>query len=127
MPWLRTAFTVLAAITLLLVLLQFLSAGMGIFGASDFDFHEAIGGALHLPPLLMLIAALVGRLGRFETIASLVLLILIGVQAALPGLRDDAEQLAALHPLVALIIFYIAHMVFQRSRVVTSAATPAAP
>jgi hypothetical protein len=123
MPWLRTAYTVLAAIALLLVVVQFLTAGLGIFGASDFDVHEGVAGVLHLVPLLMLIAALAGRLGRFEAVAALALLILVAIQSSLPGARDDAPEIAALHPLTALIIFYIAHMVFQRSRVATEART----
>jgi Family of unknown function (DUF6220) len=121
MPWARNAFTALAAAMLAFVTLQFFTAGLGIFGASDFDFHEAVGFAvLHLLPLLLLIVAAVGKLGRFFVLASLGLLVLVVIQGGLPGAREDAAGIAALHPLVALIIWVLTHMVFQRSRAVTS-------
>ena len=126
MAWTRNAYTVLAALTLLLVTVQFVTAGVGLFGASDFDLHEGLAGIIHLLPLLMLIVALLGRLGRFFALAALGLLVLITVQFALPGLRDDVAELAALHPLNALVIWYLAHMAFLRSRAVAPpAAEPA--
>jgi hypothetical protein len=64
----------------------------------------------------MILAAAIGKLGRFFVLASVGLLLLVVIQTGLPSARDDAAGVAALHPLVALIIWAVTHMVFQRSR-----------
>jgi hypothetical protein len=123
MPWARTAYTVLAAIFLLIVVLQFLTAGLGIFrDADDFDIHREGAGGAHLVPLLMLIIALVGKLGRNAAIGAFALLVLVAIQSFLPSddIRQDAPVLAALHPLLALVLAFVGHSVFQRSRVVST-------
>jgi Family of unknown function (DUF6220) len=100
----RVTYLVFAAITLLLVTLQFFLAGLGIFGATSFSAHETVGGILHVTALLMLVTAAVGQLGRSPIIFGAGLLVLIVIQSALPGARDDAPGIAALHPLLALVI-----------------------
>jgi hypothetical protein len=113
----RQAYVYLAGLTLLLVTLQFLLAGIGIFGAGSLEAHRAVGFALHLPPLLMIVAAAAGKLGRPPLIAAVVLLVAIVVQSALPNAPD---VIAAFHPLVALVIFVGAAQTFQRARAATS-------
>jgi hypothetical protein len=61
----RKIYLGLAALTTGLVALQFLLAGIGIFGAGGFGAHRFVGFVLlHATTLLMLIVAAVGRLGR---------------------------------------------------------------
>ena len=43
-----------------LVLVQFILAGMGIFGASSFEAHEAVGGILHGLTVLVFLLAIAG-------------------------------------------------------------------
>jgi hypothetical protein len=115
---LRSAYFGLAALTLALVVLQFFLAGLGIFGATDnFDAHEFVGFALlHLTTILMLIVALVGRLGRSAILFGGGLLVLVVIQSFLPSARDDAPVIAALHPLVALVILGGAAQATQYAR-----------
>jgi hypothetical protein len=121
----RQAYFYLAATTLLLVTLQFLLAGIGIFGAGGFGAHEFVGFALlHLSTLLMLVVALAGRLGRPFWQFGLGLLVAIVIQSSLPGLREDAPAIAAIHPLLALVIWIGAAQATQRARELTRSTTP---
>jgi len=119
----RQAFFYLAALTLALATLQFLLAGIGIFGAGDFDAHRAVGFAMHGPPLLMIVVALAGRLGRALVLSAVALLLLVSIQSGLP---NGPDWLAALHPLVALVIWVGAAQTLARSRRADGAVTAAA-
>jgi hypothetical protein len=102
----RKIYLGLAALTTGLVALQFLLAGIGIFGAGGFGAHRFVGFVLlHATTLLMLIVAAVGRLGRTPMIFGGGLFVLMAIQSSLPGARDSAAIVAAFHPLVALVIF----------------------
>lgn len=106
MPALRQAYFALAAITLALVVLQFFLAGLGLFGAtSGFDAHRTVGFIASVPPLLMLVAALAGGLGRPAVIFGGGIFALMMVQAGLPQASDGAPVIAALHPVLALVVF----------------------
>jgi hypothetical protein len=120
----RSAYVALAGLMLLLILVQFLLAGFGMWGVTSFEAHEGLGyTALHGIPLIMLIVAAIGRLARDLILRALLLFVLLTVQVALPNLDEDAPGLTAFHPLLALVIFVIVHATFQRARV--TAAAPA--
>jgi hypothetical protein len=97
----------LAGIVLAGVLLQFYLAGIALFGAETFEPHEMLGKGLIVPILLLLGIALVGQLGKRLIGLSGLLVVLIIVQMMLPGLRDTAPWIAALHPVVALSLLGI--------------------
>ncbi|MCI0711946.1 MAG: DUF6220 domain-containing protein [Chloroflexi bacterium] len=97
----------LAWIVLAALLIQFYLAGTAIFGAGSFEPHRSLGGVLLLPVLLLLVLALVGRLGGRVIGLSLLLVVLFIVQGILPALRDDAAWVAALHPVNALALMGI--------------------
>lgn len=86
------------------VVVQFFLAGLGIFGAESFAAHRDLGNVLHLATVLLLILALVGRIGRRDVLLTLGLVVLVTVQIALPDTRDDAPGIAAFHPVLALAI-----------------------
>jgi len=101
-------------LVLALGVLQFFLAGLGIFGAESFDAHESVGYALHGITLLVFLAALAGpRTGR-DMGMGLVLLLIATLQVYLPELRDDAPGIAALHPVVALLILGLASHIGSR-------------
>jgi hypothetical protein len=61
----RKIFVGLAWLFVLAVAIQFLLAGLGVLGGESLEAHRQWGFlALHLIPILMLIAAIVGRMGR---------------------------------------------------------------
>jgi len=110
----RVLFFGLAVIYLAGVVVQFFLAGLGTFGATSFDAHQAFGLVLALLTLILLVLAVVGKVPR----------ILIGLAVVLLGLnvlqmflaQVDVEEVAALHVVNALAIVFVAYEIVQRSR-----------
>ena len=108
-----TAYRVLIALFLLLLLVQVFLAGLGIFGAdvaateegaTELDAHRAFGHILTQPvALLVLIAALIARPGRQIVQLTIAWLVLGIVQVALGIAGGDTAVLGGLHALNALI------------------------
>jgi hypothetical protein len=97
-----------------LTLVQFFLAGLGIFGATSFDAHESVGYILHGITLIVFLLAIAGpRTGR-DIGMGLALLLIATLQVYLPDARDDAPAIAALHPLVALLIMGLASHIGAR-------------
>jgi uncharacterized protein DUF6220 len=94
-----------------LVVLQVFFAGLGIFGATNFDTHKTFGNILHGLSAILLILAIIGpRTGRDIGMAA-GLVVLLTIQIGLVSFRDDAPGLAALHPVLALFAMGLAvHM-----------------
>jgi hypothetical protein len=107
------ATTVYIALTGLFALIAFFQPftfGLGYFGSVDgFDLHEGLGGGgLHGLTVLILIAALVSPDRRRLWPWALGLLVLVTVQIMFVGARDDAEWVAALHPLFGVTALLMA-------------------
>ena len=111
----RTAYIVLAGLTLLNVVFQFVTAGAFIGGlGNDGDWLDPHGGGsigIHLFPLLMIIVAAVGKLGRDALLYAVAVLVLGMIQVAI-----TETGIAFLHPLNALIIFVVAHRALHHMR-----------
>ena len=109
-----TAYSGLAWLALALGVLQFLLAGLGIFGASSFSAHEGVGYLFHTIAVIVLVVAVAGpRTGRDIGMGAL-FAVLATVQIYLPELRGDAPELAALHPLLALFLLGLAAHIGRR-------------
>ena len=83
------------------VLVQVFFAGMGAFGA-NWTYHVTFVHLLEPLPLLMVPAALIGRLSWTLRLMPLVLTVLIGAQYAF---AHAAVPAAALHPVNGFLIF----------------------
>jgi hypothetical protein len=85
----RKIFVGLAWLFVLAVAIQFLLAGLGVLGGESLEAHRLWGYfALHLIPILMLIAAIVGRMGRTvigATVALFVLVFFCSRSSPIPG------------------------------------------
>jgi mercuric ion transport protein len=104
----------LATIYLVGVVVQFFLAGLGTFGATTFDAHQAVGLGLGLVSLVMLVLAFVGKVPRSLTALTFTLFGLNVLQLILAQI--DVAEIAALHVVNALAIVYVAHELVQRSR-----------
>jgi Family of unknown function (DUF6220) len=94
---------------LVAITIQVLIAGLAIFGdPRDIDLHRTLGYLLHLSPVLILIAAAVGRVGRTTLLWVGALVVVTLIQPLLPAVGSDNALVAALHPVLALVIFAIA-------------------
>jgi hypothetical protein len=94
----------LAWVILATVIAQFFFAGLGIFGATGFGAHKMVGYLVIPAALILLVLALVGRLGRIAIGLSALLLVLTIVQSMLPS---GPAVIAALHPVNALAILAV--------------------
>jgi hypothetical protein len=111
----RKIFVGLAWLFVLAVAIQFLLAGLGVLGGESLEPHRQWGFiVLHLIPILMLIAAIVGRMGRTVIVLTVVLFLLVFLQPLFvdPGL--DPRWLRSLHVLNALFIFALGYHLAQR-------------
>jgi hypothetical protein len=111
----RTSFVGLAWMFVLAVAIQFLLAGLGVLGGESMEPHRQWGFlVLHLIPILMLIAAIVGRMGRTVIALTVGLFLLVFLQPLFANAQLDPRWLRALHVLNALFIFALGHHLAQR-------------
>jgi hypothetical protein len=111
----RKLFVGFAWLFVLAVAIQFLLAGLGILGGESMEAHRQWGFiVLHLIPILMLIAAIVGRMGRNVLALTGVLFLLVFVQPLFADAQLDPRWLRSLHVLNALIIFTLGYHLAQR-------------
>ena len=110
----RVLFFGLAVLYLLGVVVQFFLAGLGVFGASSYDAHRALGYILGIGTIVMLAVAIVGRLPRTTFVITLVLVGLNVLQLVL--VHIDVGEVKALHLVNAVVIVFVAHALMQRSR-----------
>ena len=96
------AHRVLALVVMAGGVLQFLLAGYAVFAGSSFDAHAAVGTALTVVALIVLVLAFVGR--REAVPASALLFGLFVLQNVLGAVGDSAPALGALHPVNGLAI-----------------------
>jgi mercuric ion transport protein len=102
------AYVVMIGLFLIGVLTQFLLAGLSLFAnGALWDVHIGVGYTVGFVLILNIIFGLFARMpraawGRLGLVFGLYI-----VQTILPGLRTTVPLIAALHPLNALLIFYV--------------------
>jgi hypothetical protein len=111
----RKAFVVLSWLFVLAVAIQFLLAGLGVLGGESLEPHRQWGFiVLHLIPILMLIAAIIGRMGRTVIVLTVVLFLLVFLQPLFVDPELHPRWLRSLHVLNALFIFALGYHLAQR-------------
>ena len=97
------------------VAIQFLLAGLGIMGGESMEAHRQWGFVtLHLVPILMLIAAVVGRMGRAVIGTTIGLFLLVFLQPLFAAPDLDPRWLRSLHVLNALFILAVGYYLARR-------------
>jgi hypothetical protein len=86
---------------------QFFLAGLGAFGATSYDAHRGVGSLLTLIAIVLLILAVVGRREALGASATLVTLMVIQTMLGVTG--EDVGVVGGLHPVVGLLILFVAH------------------
>ena len=110
----RYAFVALSWAFVAGVVVQVFFIGLALFVAPDnLELHVGLGWILHLWPILILIAAAVARAGRTRILQATALAVTVFIVPILALLRTDAPVAAALHPVSALLAFWLAIVVAQ--------------
>jgi hypothetical protein len=105
----RTAHLVVAWLLVAGLVIQIFLAGLGVFSdPASFETHRDFGYMLELLPLILLVLGSIARLGRRAAGLAAGIFGLFLLQSVLVGLRDDAPQVAALHPVNGFLITILA-------------------
>ena len=124
----RWLFLAMVLLYLAAVLYQVFLAGMALFDTEgDFETHRYLGYLIHLSPIPLILVAAVARVGSRLLIWTAALFVVQGIQPLLPQLRADLPWAAALHPVLALVVFWLGVTIgLQAWRLVQEPAVPAA-
>lgn len=102
------------------VLVQGYLAGQALAelgGSGDFEAHRSVGYAvMGIVALVILVAALVGRMPRRHVGLAVLLFVLYVVQTSLPNARESSPAIAALHPANAMVLLGLAVATGVRAR-----------
>ena len=108
----RLAYAALAWLFVVGILVQVFFIGLTLFvDEKNVELHRNLGWILHLWPVLILIAAAVGRVGRSQILTALALAIVTFIVPILATLRASSPVIAALHPVGAILVFALAILV----------------
>jgi hypothetical protein len=121
--WARRLYALAAWVFVACVLIQLFLAGMGVFaGYQNFFAHRDFAYLFGWLTLVMVVAALLGRLPRRMIVLSALLLGLMALQSVFIAFRTQQPAIAALHPVNGGLILVLALWLAQRAgtRVSTS-------
>jgi len=131
---LRQVHAVVALVFVAAIIVQVFLAGTAIAnlgGSGDFATHREFGYTwVGLAALAVLLTAVAAGLPRRDIAITFGILLLYVVQTLLPGAKNSAPWVAALHPVNAMLLFALAAWYARRawrSRAVTSEASTTAP
>jgi hypothetical protein len=113
----RILFAAAAWLYLAGVVTQVFLAGAGLFKLTDWTAHTQLGWGLGSAPLLLLALSLLARPGRGTILLTAALAMAAMVQPELAAARHEAPVIAALHPVNALLVFWLTWLVARRSAV----------
>jgi hypothetical protein len=123
----RLAHAAIAWLFVAGLLVQVFLAGLGVFeGPARFVTHRELGYALSLVAIVLLILAVVGRLGRRQVGLAALIFVLFLLQSVFVLQRETAPFVAALHPVNGFLILLLA-VVVARSSWTGRADAPPAP
>jgi hypothetical protein len=133
MLW-RRLHAAAALIWVVAIIAQVFLAGQALAnlgGSGDFSTHVSVGYTIGVVQLVVVLTALAARMPRRDVGIAIGILVLYIVQTLLPGAKESAAWVAALHPLNAMILFtlsvwYAAHA-WRVSRMAPRVLTMAAP
>lgn len=122
----RIGFAIAAWLFVACVVAQVFLAGLGVFRSSaDFEVHASFAFVFGWLTLVMLVLALVGRLGRRSIGSAVLLLVLFSLQSVLVELRTTMPELAAFHPLNGFLILLVAIVTAMDARTSLASMTSA--
>ena len=122
----RRALPIVAWLFVACAIIQVFLAGLGVFeNPARFVTHREFGYTFGLLVLVLLILAIVGRMGGRVIGLSALLLVMFALQSVFVAMRTSQPMVAALHPVNGFLIILVGIMLAREGRRV--ATTPAKP
>ena len=124
----RSAHLVVAWVLVAGLVIQIFLAGLGVFrGPESFLTHRDFGYTLELLPIILLVLGMVAGLGRRAALLAAGIFGLFLLQSVFVGLRADAPEVAALHPVNGFLITFLAIILARDAWIARRDATEAGP
>lgn len=90
-------------------IVQVFLAGLGVFDSpAQFEVHRNFGYTFGLLVFVILIAAILGRMGSMQIGLAALLVVLFIMQSVFVAFRESAPAIAALHPVNGFLIIGVA-------------------
>jgi hypothetical protein len=118
----RLLHTIVAWLTVGLLLVQVWLAGRGVFDTTGFDPHRTLGYTLELMPVILLVLGLAGGMGRRIALLAVAIFLLIILQSIFVVLKDGYPAVAALHPVNGFLILLVSIVLARDSMRMRTAA-----
>jgi len=118
----RRVHLVVAWLFLAAILVQVFLIGLYLFAGGSLETHRSFGYSILFVALAVLLSALWARVPRRDGWIAAGLLGLYFVQTSLPEFKTSAPAVAALHPVVAFLLFWVGLRVARRARELYAAA-----
>ena len=118
----RRIHLAVAWIFLVVILIQVFLIGLYLFAGGSLETHRSFGYSILFVALAVLLTALWARVPRRDGWIAAGVLGLYIVQTSLPEFKASAPAVAALHPVVAFLLFWLGLRVARRARELYAAA-----
>jgi hypothetical protein len=117
MQAMRYVYAAAAFAFVLAVAWQVFLAGFALFGAPSWQWaaHVEFGYLAGAIPALLILCAWLSRAGRSEILLAVVTLVMAQVQTFLPLAREAIPWVAALHPVNAMVVFWLGVLLARRA------------
>jgi hypothetical protein len=122
----RTIHLVVSWLFVAGLIAQVFLAGLGVFSsAASFATHRDVGYSLSVIPIVILVAGLLGGLGRRLGLLAALEFGLFILQSVFVAMRSSAPAVAALHPVNGFLILLLAIIIARDSLLARAATSPA--
>jgi hypothetical protein len=103
--------------------------GLYLFAGGNLDWHRFFALVPTVLSLVILVVAFVARLPTYSKRWSGALFVVTFIQGALPGMKGTVPLVAALHPVVALMMLWLGIVVLRdaQQQAVTADELPVTP
>jgi hypothetical protein len=111
------------------VVVQVFLIGLYLFAGGNLDWHRFFALVPTVLSLVILVVAFVARLPTYSKRWSGALFVVTFIQGALPGMKGTVPLVAALHPVVALMMLWLGIVVLRdaQQQAVTADELPVTP
>lgn len=123
----RTVHLIAAWLLVAGLVVQVFLAGLGVFSSStNFATHRDVGFMLSAVPIVLLVAGVLGGLGRGPAVLAVAVFVLFMLQSVFVAMRTSNPAIAALHPVNGFLILLITLIIARESWAARAATTATA-